>query len=429
MGTSAAGFDVQGVNSGRIAQRLEELARFGRSEASGGGWFRGFGTEAELRAREWLRDLWHKALGLEVRVDPAANLWGTLPGRETLPALVLGSHHDTVPNGGQFDGALGLVLATEVVQRLVEVGCRLRHPVQVVSFTAEEPNPFQVSTLGSRAAAGVLRGVDVRGAVHIRTGVSLRDALQAAGGDLDRLNRARLDPASVSAYLECHIEQGKRLWSRGIPLGVVTGITGIYREEVVVEGEANHAGTTLMADRRDALCAAAELVLGFEEAVVRGGGEEIVGTIGQLEVKPNAPNIVPGCVSLILEVRSPDREGTAKVLTAFDECVRRVEAGRRVQVRRVRLLDQEASRMDPAVIGALERAAAGLGEPYMLLSSMAGHDATHMARITRAGMLFVPSVGGKSHCPEEESRMEDIAKAGDALLRALLILDEELDAR
>jgi len=413
------------VNKDRIGRRLQQLSQFGKN--ANGGIDRNFGSTADLEAREYLSRLWESELGESVKIDPAANMWVTVPGSETLPAIVLGSHHDTVMNGGMYDGALGIILATEVLQVAKENNYKLRHPLSLVSFTAEEPNPFHLSTFGSRVATGKLGKTAVGQVTDEITGMSLAEALAKAGGSLAELDQAKLTGEDIGAFIECHIEQGKRLESQQLSLAVVSHITGIYREKIQIMGDANHAGTTIMSDRHDALLAAAEFCLAFETAVKAIGRDDVVGTIGRFEVFPNAVNIIPGQISLIMEVRTPDEQFTRAILDILTQQAAGIEAKRGITICRDILLDQAAVAMDEKIMTTLARASETIAEPYVELASMAGHDATHLAGVARAGMLFVRSVAGKSHCPEEYSDIEDIVKAAEVLLEAVVILDKELD--
>lgn len=411
------------INLARLKADIEELGQFGKNAK--GGLDRTTFTSSELAARKWLKSRLDQ-LDLVVRVDEAANIWGKRTGSRDLPSIVFGSHIDTVPNGGKYDGALGVLMAIEVLRILADNGVVTRHPLEFVSFSAEEPNPFGLSTFGSRAVSGKLTRANIID-VADAAGTKLTDALRSAGGNPEQFANCKRQPKELSAYLEVHIEQGKRLVNHAIPIGIVTAITGIYREQITVIGEANHAGTTLMEDRRDALTAASELVLALEAACLRHPSNEAVGTIGKLIVSPNAPNIIPDKVIMSLEIRGKTSLEIKEVLTAFTrECLACKEK-RAVQIERKMVLEQAPAEMDEVVMEAIKTSAELLHFPYLVLGSMAGHDAAHMAAITRSGMIFVPSVGGKSHCPEEESRLKDIEKAANVLLHSILLLDEKLD--
>lgn len=411
------------IDAARLEKDIRELGRIGLNGQ--GGLDRTTFTPPELAARDWLKAKLAE-LGLDVRVDEAANIWAVRPGGDgKLPLIAFGSHVDTVPNGGRFDGALGVLSALEVMRVLEEQGIATRHPLALVSFSAEEPNPFGLSTFGSRSAAGKLTRRDLEG-VRDDRGTLLTDALRRADGDPDRFEQARRKPEELAAFLEVHIEQGRRLLERGVPVGIVTAITGIYREEVTVTGVPNHAGTTLMRDRTDALTAAAEAILALERACREHPADETVGTVGKLANEPNAANIIPGKVQFHLEIRGRTRDDIQEAIDAWELQLARIGSERGVRIERRLLLDQHPAAMDPLVIGTCVMQAEKLGYAHCRLGSMAGHDAAHMASITRSGMLFVPSLGGKSHCPEEESRTLDIEKAGNVLLHAILALDERL---
>jgi N-carbamoyl-L-amino-acid hydrolase len=412
------------VNPERIADKIRILGAIGLNES--GGLDRTTFTAEELAARGWLKDQL-KELSLDVRVDEAANIWARRCGQnERFPVIVFGSHIDTVPNGGKYDGALGVILALEVMAVLEENSIATHHPLELVSFSAEEPNPFGLSTFGSRTVAGKLRRFDLDGARNDK-GELLIDALRFAGGDPDHFEQAQRKPEELAAFLEVHIEQGKRLLDRGIPVGIVTAITGIYREEVTVVGEANHAGTTLMDDRRDALMAASEIMLAFETACREHPAKETVGTVGKIANFPNAANIIPGKVQFHLEIRGKEQIEIREALDVWDKRLAAISSRRGVSVERKLLLNQAPVSMDLLIALTCAKQANLLGYSHYPLGSMAGHDAAHMASLTRTCMLFVPSLEGKSHCPEEESRIEDIEKAGNVLLQSILALDEQLD--
>lgn len=412
------------IEPGRLRKQLRELGEFGRNER--GGLDRTTFTPAELAARDWLKKQLLE-LGLDVRVDAAANIWARRAGSDpALPVIAFGSHIDTVPNGGLYDGALGVLIALEVMRVLEEQGIRTRHPLELVSFSAEEPNPFGLSTFGSRVVAGKLKREHIEG-VCDDMGRLLADALREAGGDPERLEQARRQTRELAAFLEVHIEQGKRLLKRNIPVGIVTAITGIYREEVTVYGQANHAGTTLMNDRQDALMAASELMLAFESICRDHPSDEVVGTVGKIVNHPNAANIIPEKVVFHLEARGKSPDEIRQVIDAWQQPLEAIERRRNCRVERRVVLDQAPASMDPDIIDLCAEKARSLGYESFHLGSMAGHDATHMSSLTRAGMLFVPSIDGKSHCPEEESRIEDIEKAANVLLNAIVSLDRTLD--
>lgn len=413
------------VNEERIAKNIQNLAQFGMNKE--GGIDRSLGSKADIQAREWLKKLWETELQATVAVDPAANLWAECAGKETLKPIVLGSHHDAVANGGKYDGAVGVLLATEVVQSLKEAGYKLRHPIKIVSFSAEEPNPYNISTLGSRLITGVLDSKQVGEATHAYTHEKLSETLKRLGGDVANIANHLLTDHDVGAFLECHIEQGRRLLDNGLSLAVVSTITGIYREEITIYGEANHAGTTVMENRHDALLAGAELSLAVEQAVIKQRRSDVVGTVGHFEISPNSANIIPGLAHLTLEMRVSNDQVLKELLVQLADKFAEIENKRQIIIKRQIILDQEAVPMDPMIRATLQQSIKASGDSYLDLPSMAGHDSVHMVPIAKTGMLFVPSLEGKSHCPEEETRIEDIVKAGNVLIRTVIALDKELD--
>jgi N-carbamoyl-L-amino-acid hydrolase len=412
------------IQSDRLEKQIHELGEIGQNVR--GGLDRTTFTPAELQARSWLIGELQE-LGLEVRLDAAANIWARRPGSDpNLPVIAFGSHIDTVPNGGKYDGALGVLMALEVMRVLEEEGVQTRHPLELISFSAEEPNPFGLSTFGSRTVAGKLKRTDLDG-IYDDKGLSIIEALNKAGGHSDQFESAKREPNELAAFLEVHIEQGKRLLERNIPVGIVTAITGIYREEVIVHGQANHAGTTLMNDRKDALMLASELMLAFEAVCRNHPADEVVGTIGRIVNYPNAANIIPEKVVFNLEARGKSTEEIQQVISSWNVAVEEIVRRRRGKVERRVVLDQAPATMDQTVIEVCKEQADALAHETLHLGSMAGHDAVHMSALTRAGMLFVPSIDGKSHCPEEESRMADIEKVANVLLHAILSLDQRLE--
>ncbi len=403
------------LDAARLLADLDHLATIGADP--GGGVSRVAYSAADIEARAWVRDAM-LGLGMEVRRDEAVNVIGRYAGREPgLKPLALGSHTDTVPNGGRFDGALGVVAAIACVRALREAGVRLRHAVEVIDFAAEEAT-VGGGTLGSLAMTGGL----TRDALTLPAwdGRPAADHLRDAGLDPRGLNRAVRPRRVLAAYLELHVEQGGTLDAAGVPIGVVEGIVGIRRYVATFPGEANHAGTTAMAHRRDALVMAAPFVLGVRDAAVAAG---IVGTVGTLRVRPGASNVIPGLVELEAEIRGLEEEALDRVETQLGELAGRL-GGR---LRRTSAKPPDYS--DPGLAAALEAAAAGLGLASLRMASGAGHDAMVIGRFAGQAMLFVPSRGGVSHSPAELTTPEHCVDGARVLLRALLEVDERLDVR
>lgn len=409
------------INIHRLQSNIEELGKIGRNETNG--LDRITFNEFDLEAREWFKQQL-TSLQLPFKVDAAANIWTTLGANSLLAPITIGSHLDTVPNGGKYDGALGVLIGLEILTTLIESNIETTHPISLVSFTAEEPNPFNLSTFGSRVVTGRLKKLDIED-VQTSSGLPLRTALASAGGSIEQIETAQVSPQAIAAFLEVHIEQGKRLVNKGIPIGIVTAITGIYREEITFIGEANHSGTTLMTERIDALVEASKFVVAFEEILRLDPAEEVVGTIGQFVISPGAPNIIPNEVKLLMEVRGNTKERIRKTVAQLDQTLHKLFEHQPINIHRKIILDQAPAQMDQDVINTFVQSVPP-DETYLLLGSMAGHDTAHLSSITKAGMLFVPSIDGKSHCPEEYSTIEDIEKVANVLLQAIFKLDQDL---
>jgi N-carbamoyl-L-amino-acid hydrolase len=353
-------------------------------------------TDEEERAKRYVAE-GLRALGARVERDEADNLWAEIG--EAGPALAIGSHLDTVPSGGRYDGALGVAAALEAVRLVLESGRPLRRRLRVAAFTDEEGARFGTGLFGSTAVAGDADPEQLA-AVRDRAGVSLIDALRAHGRRLEDLARARDRLDGVAAYLELHIEQGPRLERMGRDVGLVTTITGIRQVEYTFRGEANHAGTTALPDRRDALVPAAETVLAVRRAAERTGGRAVA-TVGYLAAAPGAANVVPGEAVLSAEVRSPEGEVMAEVHEAIAAAAQGEARRRGVDVVWAVRHHVAPATMDAAWRERLRAQARAVGEEPVDLVSWAGHDAGALARRLPVAMVFVPSRRGVSHAPGE----------------------------
>ncbi len=405
------------VQASRIGADIDALAQI---TEPGRPWTRRAFSPLFLEGRRWLENAMQEA-GLRTHVDPAGNLIGTLPGqRPELGTIMLGSHSDTVPDGGRFDGIAGVVAALEVVRALREIP--LDHTLQVADFLAEEVSIFGVSCIGSRALAGMLPAEWLE---RESAGTTLRQAIAQVGGD--PLKDARR--TDIKAFLELHIEQGPVLENQGLAIGVVNAISGITRVEITVDGRADHAGTTPMTGRQDALTTAAWIALGVEELAraLASGTTHFAATVGEFEMTPNAANVVPARVRMLIDARAEQRDDMNRFLDELEQGVAAIaeKTGVTVSVPRV-VSDNPPTQLDPGILDLLDAACENLGARSRRMASGAGHDTAWMARITRAAMIFVPCQGGRSHAPDEFATTQDIALGAQVLLETVRSLDQTL---
>lgn len=409
------------INHERVMRDIAALAEFGA--LPGGGVSRLAFTAADVAARRYLHDAM-VAAGLTVTVDAFGNMRGRRPGRRDLPPVVLGSHLDSVPEGGRFDGVVGVVGALEVLRVLQENGVATTRPLEVINFSCEESSRFGVGTLGSRVLTGHLSPADMHRYAD-RDGVTLYEAVRQAGYQPDHIAAARLVPGALHAFLELHIEQGPVLAAENCPIGIVTAIAAPTRFKVTVTGRADHSGNTPMGMRRDALAGASEIVLGVEQAPRHAGGSAVA-TVGYVRVRPGAMNVVPGEAELGIDIRDIRQDGKQRVVAAVKELLDQVAARRNLDIHYDILVDETPVKLSKKVIAILEQAARDTGLAYRKMPSGAGHDAMNMAGITTAGMIFIPSLGGVSHNPAEDSRPADICTGIGLLLTAAIKLANEI---
>lgn len=404
------------VNGERIINNLNGLSAFGKNPQ--GGVSRVAYSEADLKGREYVAGLMRDAK-LEVTIDAAANIIGRRTGSEqNLRPLLFGSHVDSVPEGGNYDGVVGSLGAIEVAQTLAENNVVTRHPLEVVIFQNEEGG-----LIGSRAMDGELTEKELD--LVSRSGKTIREGIKYLGGDPTKLSSVRRNRGDIAGYLELHIEQGGTLEAEKIDIGVVEGIVGINWWDVTIEGFANHAGTTAMNNRQDALLAGAKFIQAVNRIVTSVPGRQ-VGTVGRIQALPGAPNVIPGKVVLSLELRDLD---AAKIKMLYEQIV--AEANMIGASSKTRFSFSEINVNIPAptderVRQMIMESAKQLGLSTKLMPSGAGHDAQDMARLAPVGMIFVPSVRGISHSPLEFSRPSDIANGANVLLHTLLKLDKKL---
>ena len=398
-----------------------ELAEF--REPDQPGFTRRLFSDQYQRSRTWVSEQM-EAAGLRVRTDPVGNRLGELAGVDPeLSQIVIGSHTDTVAGGGRFDGMLGVIGAIEVARLLRQNGVRLQHTLLVADFLGEEPNRFGLSCLGSRAVAGQLSSGYLR--LQDQDGQTLAAALAATGSHPENLSQGLWAAERLHSYLELHIEQGTRLERAGVPLGVVTAIAGIHRAVIRVAGRPDHAGTTGMADRRDALVVAAEVVLLVERlAQDSARGASGVGTVGRLKISPGATNVVPGEATAWAEFRSSDEGWLQERHRELDAGVGELATSRGVDVEVDWVSAEPPIDCADGVRREIRKVVQELGCSLLELPSGASHDAAHLAQLCPMGMIFIPSKDGRSHCPEEWSEPPEVALGVAALLAGVVRLDQ-----
>jgi allantoate deiminase len=408
------------IDAERLWRRISDLGEMGKQE--GGGVTRLSFTDEERAARDRVASYMEEA-GLSVYEDAAGNLFGRREGRDPgSPAVFVGSHVDSVFNGGNFDGPLGVLAGVEVLQAMEEQGIETEHPIEVVAFSDEEGARFSFGMIGSRALAGKLTPEDLA-AYQDGSGVSIAEAMREYGLDPEKISDAARPEGSMKAYVELHIEQGRVLENEGLPVGIVTGIAGPVWLRFTLTGETGHAGSTPMNLRRDALAAAAEILGVIEAEAARTG--TTVGTVGQLDLEPGGINIIPGRVEFSLDLRDIDegvRDGVEGRIMG--------KTGEICQRRGVRAQVGELQRLPPApcsetVRRVTKKACERLGIRPFALPSGAGHDGMQLTDLCPMGMIFVRSKNGVSHNPDEWSSREDCATGCNVLYHTVLDLASE----
>jgi N-carbamoyl-L-amino-acid hydrolase len=405
------------VNEQRIEQRIFELAEFGKNEKGEGQ--RVAYSQGDIAGRAYFMDLMRKA-GLEVHIDFAGNIIGKRAGKDpSKKPIAFGSHLDMVPNGGNYDGAYGSITALEIIEVLNENKIITDHPLEVIIFQNEEGG-----LVGSRALTGNLKKEAL--SQKSASGLTLEEGIRAIGGDPDRLDEVVRKKGDLAAFIEIHIEQSKVLESRGIDVAIVEGIVGIEDWDIIVTGMANHAGSTPMNDRQDALIAASKLVLAVNEVVNSYEGPQ-VGSVGKIAVPSGAPNVIPGRVEMSLQMRDLSTE---KIMKMFADIERRAE-----QIAKETNTEIEFENLNLAstptfasqeIQDKMVQAAKSLGITYINMQSGAGHDVQEMAALGPIGLVFIPSKDGISHNPKEYSSTKEMANGANVMLRTVLLLDKGL---
>jgi len=404
------------VNGDRLNAHLAALSQYGKNPQ--GGVSRVAYSEADKASRPYIMQLMRDAK-LDVSIDAAANIVGRRAGSDaSLKPILFGSHTDSVPLGGMFDGDVGSMGAIEVAQTLAEQGITTRHPLEVVVWQNEEGGLW-----GTHAATAELTAAEL--ATVSNSGKTIREGIAFLGGDPDHLDRTRRAKGSIAAYLELHIEQGGTLEKEHLQIGVVEGIVGIHQWNVTITGFQNHAGTTAMDDRHDALLAAARFIEAVNHVVTSEPGRQ-VGTVGRIAAFPGAPNVIPGRVECTLELRDLDAKKIDALFVKVEAEAKRIGAMNGTTFSFAQFTNNIPAPTDPRIQAMVAASATELGLTHKKMPSGAGHDAQDVAQIGPVGMIFVPSVGGISHAPNEFSRAGDITNGANVLLNTLLKVDAAL---
>ncbi len=406
------------VDGDRLNASIHTLAQIGA--LPNGGVKRIAYSDDDLQARQQIQT-WMLELGMTVRIDAAGNVIGRYPGQSaTAPALATGSHIDTVPNAGAYDGAYGVLAGLEVVRVLRDQQIHLHHPLEVIVFTDEEG-----SMIGSKAMSGSALTDPSR--YSVPDGMAIAPALARVGGDWDALPTAQRTAADIAAFVELHVEQGPVLEAAGKDLGVVTGIVGQRRYQISVVGSSSHGGTTPMAMRRDALVAAAQIVLAVNRLALTPGDQ--VATVGQMTLFPNAANVIPGRVDLSLDIRDLSDAHLDDLMQQLQQEMAAIAATTQTQIQLHPRLQNQPAPAKPEIQAAIAQLCDQWGVDYLHLPSRASHDAQELAKFTDMAMIFVPSQGGISHAETEYTTPDHCTLGANLLLHTLLRLDQEYAQR
>jgi N-carbamoyl-L-amino-acid hydrolase len=421
IGALAAGASYAGPASpSRLQSQIEALSAFGRP--AGGSFQDGVSrigySDADVAGRNFVMDLMRKA-GAAVRIDAAGNIFASRAGSDpSLAPVLFGSHIDSVPSGGNFDGDLGSLAAVDVLRQLNDSKTVTRRPLTAVVWACEEASFAGASLNGSRIAAGQMKPQELN---LVSRGLTKAEAIHKIGGDPARLDEAHIPKTAFHAYVELHIEQGGTLARDGVPLGLVDGIVSIDHYDVTIKGFSNHAGTTPMADRQDALIPASMLTLAVREIVTSEPGAQ-VGTVGHMEVLPNATNVIPGEVRLTVELRDLSSEKLLRLAEKIRVRAAAIASETRTEILMKQAGHSESAHASPEVQRAIASAASRLRLDTKHLPSGAGHDAQMLATLMPMGMIFVPSVGGISHSPKELTHWPDCLNGANVLFETVMAL-------
>lgn len=361
-----------------------------------------------------------KAEGMDIRMDQCGNVIARREGRiEGLPPVLMGSHLDTVYQGGKYDGAVGVTAALEVVKRLNEKGIETDHPIEVISFACEESSRFGVSTLGSKAMAGLFDKEKVR-FLKDRNGVTLEEALSFVALEIDSIDQASRKEEPLKAFFELHVEQGPVLETEQQKIGIVTGIAAPVRYSIKIIGTPSHSGTTPMSMRNDALLGASEIALALEKKALEESHYGTVATVGVLSIEASAMNVVPGQVEIKVDIRGTSLESRQRVVDYLEQTIESVKTTRHLEVISQQIIAEEPVLLSTEMIDVMQSICQKEQIPFKLMPSGAGHDAMNMVRLCPTAMIFIPSEKGLSHHPDEYTDLDDILIGIDLLEKMVI---------
>jgi N-carbamoyl-L-amino-acid hydrolase len=376
----------------------------------------------EMQAREYVSGLMQE-LGMKIRIDAIGNIIGRLPGTDPAAApVIVGSHLDSVPEGGRYDGVLGVIAGLAAIRRIVKEGTT-KHPLELIIFTAEESSRFGFATMGSKAMAGV---ADIKAWSKAKDpqGIGFMEALSAVGLQPEQIETVSRVGEPIHAFVELHIEQGPVLEDAGLAIGVVEAIAAPTRLKIKVEGTPGHSGTTPMDSREDALVTAAQIILAVREVALSRYGEGTVGTVGNIKVNPGVMNVIPGVAEMWVDIRGVNHESIVETLQELKDEISIIAEAEGTTVAIEVLTSDKPVRLHPTISAAVETACKDLKVSYRRMNSGAGHDAMHMAALCPTGMIFIPCTRGISHNPEEFAAPDDIMTGIDVLTRTMRALAE-----
>lgn len=402
------------INKEWVVNAIEDIACFGNGQR---GITRLAFTEADNKGQEYITKLMVEA-GLTVRKDQIGNLIGRLEGQDkNLPAVVTGSHLDTVPEGGKFDGVVGVVGGLAAINRLQDMGT-LRHPVELVVFIAEESSRFGFATMGSKAMTG-LANTAAWGKAKDQKGTSFAEVLAEQNLDIKEIGLAARSSGEIKAFVELHIEQGSVLEKTGNVIGIVQTIAAPTRFKITVEGMAAHSGSTPMEERHDALVSAAMIVLAINEIALDHSSQGTVATVGDLKVHPGSINVVPGLVEMLVDLRGVKQDSIIECLQEIKDAISTITEEQDTIVAVEMMSAEKPVDMSPEISKLIEQSCIEIGAAYQPIHSRAGHDAMNMSKLAPTGMIFLPSRGGISHNPDEYTDYNDIMVGIDVLTETL----------